>query len=41
MQFEEHDGTISDFGFESEKYILLASSNDGYLSVYDLRKGIL
>lgn len=38
MQFEEHEGTISDMVMNDENNMLLSSSNDGHLGVFDLRK---
>lgn len=38
MKFDEHEGTISDMALNDEKNMLLSSSNDGCLGVFDLRK---
>jgi WD repeat-containing protein 55 len=38
MKYSENEDFISDFSFDSEKNILLASSADGRLSVFDIRK---
>lgn len=41
MKFEEHEGTISDMKFSQKNNMLLSSSNDGHLGVFDLKKGEL
>jgi len=41
MKFEEHEGTVSDIKFSQPNNMLVTSSNDGYLGVFDLKKGEL
>lgn len=37
ISFNEHEGTISDMVLNQDKTMLLSSSNDGHLGVFDLR----
>lgn len=41
MKFQEHEGTISDMKFVAAHNMIVTSSNDGYLGVFDLKKGEL
>ena len=41
MKFEEHESTISDMKFSPNNNMLLSTSNDGHLGVFDLKKGSL
>lgn len=41
MTLDEHEGTVSDMVYSDEHKMLLTSSNDGMLGVFDLRKGAL
>ena len=38
MTIKDHEGTISDMAYNANKNMLLATSNDGHLGVFDLRK---
>ena len=38
MEFEDHEGTVSDMIVNDDNTMLLSSGNDGYLCVFDLRK---
>ena len=38
MNYKEHSDYISDFEFIEDKKVLLATSGDGLLSIYDIRK---
>lgn len=41
IKFKEHEGTITDMEYNLENKMLLTSSCDGTLGVFDLRKPIL
>jgi WD40 repeat protein len=41
MKFEEHKGTISDMKMSPDNTMIVSTSNDGHLGVFDLRNGSL
>ena len=41
MTLNEHDGSITDFAFNSQSKMLCSVANDGMLGVWDLRKSEL
>lgn len=41
MQFEEHEGTITDMKFSEPNNMLVSTACDGHLGVFDLKKGEL